>query len=131
MNRRDAYGDDPYRNDDRENDPDYIDDETWVPEEALQNLTLERQFRPSETPEEMAERILKENLPIAAQSVVQLAVHSKSERIRLDAARYVIERNLGRVEVGRQLEAASNPWDDLYDKVLVEVDQADMKGRAG
>jgi hypothetical protein len=88
----------------------------WDPEEAMQALQMEQAVNAHEDEVELTTRIFKENLPIAAQSVVHMAVHSTSERIRLDAARYVVERNLGKVtEIG----AAEDP--KSWEKLLADV----------
>jgi hypothetical protein len=71
--------------------------EGWVPDEALAGLRMERQVRSDESDEEVARRIFLENLPVAALAIVHLAQHSGTERVRLDASKYVVERNLGKI----------------------------------
>ncbi len=69
----------------------------WVADDALENLVMERTLHPDESNEQTASRLMKENAPIVAQSILRLAMYSRSERTRLDAGKYVIDRVLGRV----------------------------------
>jgi len=78
------------------------DDQTFVTEDEIAALTEERQVFGGDEYQQ-AERILKENLPAVTQSVIKLARGAQSETVRLNAAKYVIDRNLGRItepEVG-------------------------------
>ena len=45
-----------------------------------------------------AERLFKENLPQAVLNIVKLASHAQSDRVRLDASKYIVERNMGRLQ---------------------------------
>jgi hypothetical protein len=45
----------------------------------------------------MAMHIFKESLPGAAASIAYLAMYDNNPRIRLEAAKYVVDRNLGRI----------------------------------
>lgn len=85
-------------------------EDTWVPDDALRALQMERDLSPSETQGELANRIFRENAPAAAASIVHTALHGTNERIRLDAAKYTVERLLGRVGDGNP-SAAANPLD--------------------
>lgn len=68
----------------------------WDPDTALNALTAERLLDDGDDVS-AAERIFKENAVPAALSIAHLAVHSPNERIRLAAAQYVVDRNLGRI----------------------------------
>lgn len=46
----------------------------------------------------LAERLLRENLPMATMSIVKIAQSGSTDRVRLDAAKYIVERNLGRLQ---------------------------------
>jgi hypothetical protein len=59
------------------------------------NSDLERMLNPSESEEEAAKRIFKEGLVPAAQAIVRIASYGTSESVQLNAAKYVIDRNLG------------------------------------
>lgn len=43
----------------------------------------------------LAKRLFKENAAAAAQSIIKTAVHGSTEKVRFDAAKYVLERALG------------------------------------
>jgi sensor histidine kinase regulating citrate/malate metabolism len=73
------------------------DDDSWVPEDALANLTSERTLNPAETEEQLARRLLKENVPQAVLAIIHTSQHGTSERVRLDASKYIVERVLGKV----------------------------------
>ena len=72
-------------------------DDGWVPDAALEALIMEKELHPGETNSGTSKRLLEENAPVVAQSMIRLAIHSKSERIRFDAGRYVLDRVLGPV----------------------------------
>ena len=59
-----------------------------------------------------AERLFRENLPVAAAVICELAVHAEKETTRLNAAKYVVERVLGRVGDPR-VSTEDNPYDFL------------------
>lgn len=46
----------------------------------------------------LAERLLRENLPMATMSIVKIAQNGSTDRVRLDAAKYIVERNMGRLQ---------------------------------
>lgn len=58
----------------------------------------------------LAEKVFRENLPVAAAVICGLAVNAEKETTRLNAAKYVVERVLGRVDVARQ-PVEDNPYD--------------------
>ena len=51
-----------------------------------------------ETPESMSKKMFRNNLIGATLSICDLATRSVNERVRLQAAQYVVERNLGRLQ---------------------------------
>jgi hypothetical protein len=63
---------------------------------------------------ELAEKILLEAAPAAAQSVVKMAVSDPNSRVRLSAAQYILDRTIGKNGDG---PTKSNPWDGLFDEV--------------
>ena len=84
------------RRDDDETSSEY-DNSVWVPDDALQSLVTERELHEGETEEQMARRLLIENVGAATLSIINVALHGSTERTRLDASKYVVERVLGRV----------------------------------
>lgn len=77
-------------------------------------------FRPSENPEQAAKELLQQGLVPAVQQLVSLAQFGESERIRLQASQYVIERNLGKL-------ADRQPLGDMWDELFKELEG---KGKA-
>ena len=76
---------------------------------------------PSETEEQMARRVFRRALPAAAQTICDIAENSLNDRTRLQAATYIVERNLGKV--GDDMAHASG--DTL--RGLVEGIEQDLK----
>lgn len=77
------------------------------------------------TPEMYAKEtqlVFHRNAARAAQQIVNIAFNGSSDRLRLDASRYVVDRVLGRIEVKLPAgaEAGKEPWSDLYDAVIRE-----------
>ena len=105
---------DPAHNSSRDSNSDpsfepFPDEDAWVTDEEIQALNAERDVMGT-TIEMQAESILKENLPQIVQSVVKLARSAQSETVRLGAAKYIIDRNLGRIS-----EPTSDEGDKLHD----------------
>jgi hypothetical protein len=92
----------------------------WDPDEALASLKMERQVT-SESEEVIARRIFRENLVQATQAICHLATYGLNEKIRLDAAKYVVERGLGRLG-----EDAGN--EDPFETLLAECVRFDGIG---
>jgi hypothetical protein len=90
--------------------------DSWVPDDALAALNMERQLNPSETEEQLARRLLREALPRSAASIIHMATHSYNERVRLDASKYVVERTMGRI--GDNFEGDVNPWEKLFNDIM-------------
>lgn len=90
-----AYED--YNDEGRERDESNPLDKDWIPDEALDALTSERAVHPEEKPEQTARRLLLENLGQVTLGIIHTAIYGSSERIRLDAQKYVMERVLGRI----------------------------------
>jgi hypothetical protein len=77
------------------------DDPRWIPDDLLKSVQMERTIGPRaideglENDETLSKRIFRENAPLAAAAIAKLAMHGSSERTRLDASKYIIERVLG------------------------------------
>jgi hypothetical protein len=93
-----------------------MDDSEWLPDEAIRSLQMERSVEPSETEEQLARRMLREATPVAAASIIHLAVHGGTERTRLDASKYVLERTMGRI--GETFEGDEDPWTKLFKDIM-------------
>lgn len=69
----------------------------WDPDAALESLKMEDDIHTTETNAVTAKRLLEENVPGAVLAIVHLSQNSHNERIRLDAAKYVTDRVLGKI----------------------------------
>lgn len=73
---------------------------TWDPDRAvaemltpeLAHLKAETNLDDAQQTAEMVTRIFREHAVEASLSIIQLANHAGNERIRLDAAKYVVEK---------------------------------------
>lgn len=94
----------------------------WVPENVVQDMLLEAQMYPERSRTDMAVRVLEDNAPVAARSIVHLALYAENERIRLDAAKFVIEYAAGRATAKPTLmsEDVASPLLELRDAVVVD-----------
>jgi hypothetical protein len=89
----------------------------WDVEDALRSLEIEKQVHQDESCEDIAKRIFDENTVPAALALVYLAQHSPNEKIRLDSAKYVLERVLGKV--GDDIKSdANNPLERLLAEIV-------------
>jgi hypothetical protein len=78
----------------------------------------------AETEEQIARRIFRTALPQAAKEIVDIAVGSTNDRTRLQAAQYIVERNLGKVG-----DDPAHASDDLL-RGIVEDFTREIEGRA-
>lgn len=72
-----------------------------------------------ESAETRAQRLFRENLVGAAYSIVDLALNSPSEKLRLSASTYVVERTMGRVQDNPPAPPA-DPFKELLAQCVVE-----------
>ena len=108
---------------------DTVSGKEWIADDALECMITEKSFHPGETNPKTAKRLMDENAPVVAMSLIHLAIHSKSERTRLDAGRYIMDRILGRV--GEELlPTEDSPIDQFVHSVMNDID-AVVAGRNG
>jgi len=96
-------------------------DPSWDPIRALENLKLERALDSTDTPDLVARRLFKENLPVAVMAICHLATYSDTEVIRFNAAKFIVERTMGPAERVVS-ETGKHAWDDIYDNVVTEAE---------
>jgi hypothetical protein len=103
----------------------------WVSDDELASLHLERRTgfgtidgKP-ESPTDQAVRIMRENAPAAAQTLVKLALNGETEQVRLKASVEILNRAAaaGTGSDGR------DPWANLYEDTLVETPTKTNGGR--
>ena len=74
------------------------DDPRYLPDDMVASLKTERSLLdPDMSEAEQSRHIFNEHAPAAAATIAHIAIHGTSERVRLDASKYVVERVLGRV----------------------------------
>lgn len=97
----------------------------WIPDDAIRNLTFERQMHSNETTYQLSKRLLEENLPLTIMGMVHLAINCKDERTRLTAQKYIIDYTMGvaKTGTGNELPEGKEPWTNVYSSVLVQRDQ--------
>jgi hypothetical protein len=94
----------------------------WSAEEALAGLEIDREVHGDEEATARAERIFQESLEVSVAAICHIASYSENERLRLDAAKYVVERNLGRI--GEAAPLAPRSEDPL--EALVRASQGQV-----
>lgn len=104
--------------------PDYRE---WVPDEAVEKLTVRRALQEVEDPLKMAAELLKEALPLATMSMTHMAIYSSTESIRFQAAKYVMDKSLGD---SKDLKLPDNKpaWEQIYESTLVEAENILKRG---
>jgi len=95
----------------------------WVPDRALQAIEMERQFSPELSDTAIAQKILKQNLPLVAVGITHTAKYASDQRLRFQAQTYVMDRVLGKV--GTSVVNDDSPLDEL-NKQLLELVSAAM-----
>jgi hypothetical protein len=82
-------------------------------DEEIAALTRVEYKRDAQSDIAEAERILSQAAPIAARTLVDLCANGINERIRLQAAQYIVDRNFGRIT-----DAGSRGGDDPLQSIL-------------
>lgn len=96
-------------------------DQEWVPDEALKTMPMHKALH-GEDPIKVANELLKEALPMSIMSITHLAIHSPAEQVRLQAAKYVVDRTLGPVKDDMRVADNKPAWEKIYEGVLVEAE---------
>lgn len=93
-----------------------------TPEEAPDDIAMlqEAVFGPSASEVAAARNIFREGLVPAAESIAHLAAFSKNDRIRLDASKYVVERNLGKMS---EKLALGDVWENLFAEISAKTEE--------
>lgn len=94
----------------------------WLPEAAVQALEMEKQVHENETPEQTARRLMRESSPQIAMGVLHTAMHGSTDRIRLDAQKYVLDRVLGKAGEDAY-ESNKSPLELLVETLTREAEE--------
>jgi hypothetical protein len=83
-----------------------------------ESANMERTVFAEKTGAELAESILEDAAPLAAQSIVRIATNDPNSRVRLSASQYIVDRVLGKAG----LDPAKNaPWEEVLKAVTTTV----------
>jgi hypothetical protein len=95
-------------------------DSGWDPETALRRLAEETNILRSTDgdPTSTADEILRSAAPEAALSMVWMAVHSKDERVRYNASKFVLDKILPDKKFG----PVDDPWTAIYEAMAKATD---------
>lgn len=84
--------------------------------EDIESLNFHSEQVRGENKQQGAHRIFQENAVAAAQTIVNLALFSKQEKVRLQAAQYVTDRAIGRIQDNPPAPAA-DPFTSFLEKM--------------
>lgn len=96
--------------------------EEWVPDAAIEQLTLKRALQDVEDPIKLANDMLKECLPLVTMSVMHTAIHEPNPLIRFNAGKYLMDRSLGSVTSPTKPESEAPAWQKIFDSIAVVAD---------
>jgi hypothetical protein len=99
----------------------------WDADEALHSLADETRILDGDDPTMSARRIFRENAAIAATTICHIAKYCPSDRTRFEAAKYVVERNLGRI--GEETTVEDDPLQALMASVVKSEESAMARAR--
>jgi len=75
-------------------DADWVSDEDLAAAMQMEQTVFGRDLSAGAS-KSLAKRLFQENAAAAAQSIIKTAIHGSTEKVRFDAAKYVLERALG------------------------------------
>lgn len=94
----------------------------WVPERAIEELTLKRALQDIEDPIKLANQIMKECLPLVTMGMTHAAVYEQNPMIRYNSQKYVMDRMLGSVQSPTKPESEAPAWQKIFDSIAVVAD---------
>jgi hypothetical protein len=94
----------------------------WIPEAAITRLVLERATHDEETEEQLSRRLMREAAPQITVGIIHTAIHGATDRVRLDAQKYVLERVLGKVG-DESLESNKTPLELLAEALVANAEE--------
>ena len=94
----------------------------WVPQKAIEELTLKRALMTIEDPAKLAAELIREALPVAVMRMTHLALHEQNPVVAFNAAKYVIDRNMGSVQSPTKAESEVPAWQKIFDSIAEVAD---------
>lgn len=67
-----------------------------------------------------AEEAFRKSALLAAREIVNIGLHAESDKVRLDACKYVTDRVLGKIRDKEAAATGKEPWDDIMSAVVRE-----------
>lgn len=103
----------------------------WDPDKAMEALAEEAHILEL-TPVDQANRLLEEALPLAVAGLVHLSQFGETEKMRFDAQKYLIDRNLGTPsKEGDRAAGEEDPLDRLVGDCVMYIEEEDLKATTG
>lgn len=99
-----------------------MDYQEWVPDVAIEQLTLKRALQDVEDPIKLANDMIKEALPLVTMGMVHTAVHEPNAVTRYNAQKYLMDRSLGSVTSPVKPESEAPAWQKIFDTIAVVAD---------
>ena len=88
-----------------------------------ESASMERMLAPEKSGAELAESILEDAAPLAAQSIVRIATNDPNSRVRLSASQYIVDRVLGKAGAVIGVEPVRRPdRQHLLQEILVVLE---------
>jgi hypothetical protein len=110
-------------------------DDEWakVRDEDLIDLTESVLAPSAATVAAQTQRFMERNLLTLVKNIYDIAMNSPSDRTRLQASQYLIDRVMGRVDAastrGALPGAGSAPWESVYNEVVIQEPSRRELGR--
>lgn len=101
----------------------------WNVEQALADAVTEKEMGIADYGTQ-TRRHLEQAAPAAARSIINLALYSTTEKTRLDAAKYIVDRQLGRIGDEKIDSAALQPLEALLADVVTTAERLANNGTA-
>jgi hypothetical protein len=95
----------------------------WVPEQAIEELTLKRALQDVEDPSKLAAELFKDALPVAVMRMTHLALHEQNPVVAFNASKYVIDRNMGSVQSPTKPDSEVPAWQKIFDSIAEVADK--------
>lgn len=103
----------------------------WNPDEAMKALAEEATILDL-TPAAQAQRLMEEALPVAVAGLVHLSQFAETEKMRFDAQKYLIDRNLGTpTKEGDLAATVQDPLEQLVEDCIIWVEKEDAAQAQG
>lgn len=93
-----------------------------VTEAEIAGLVMDSELHGDETPKEFTRRLFEEKAPQAVIAIAKLGMAAGSERVRLDASKYIVDRVLGPLNQQDARDTTHDPLFKLMRSLGVDID---------